>query len=131
MVRRVLPLATEIVVQDEGSVIPHHALVVGYDSYGREWAMDNAKGTNVSPRPLAQITRNRPFKIVRRQPAYSPAVIVQRAWQRRGQYYSAAGYNCQHFTSDCVTGKPKSETVRNLGVLAAVALVAIAISRDE
>lgn len=130
---KILP-GDEIVVPKSGwNLIQHHAVYLGYDSKGIDWMIENNVDEGVRLitadaffKQVIQINKINRFKGSNSQ----RKVLVQKALASVGQPYSLIDFNCQHFTSELLTGKRVSYQLQNLAAVAAVAIIIGAIFSD-
>lgn len=123
----------EIIVPKSGwNLAQHHAVYLGADSKGTDWIIEN----NVSD-GVRLVTAEKFFSFTHqinninrfRGSNTERKALVQRALLTVGKPYNLINYNCQHFTSELLTGEPKSYQVNNTVVaLIATFLIGIALS---
>ncbi len=121
-----VPVGTALSVVDKWGV-RHTALLSQYDVWGRAWVIDNSLTHDVKERLFTEFTNGLDWSIVNYKPAFSQADILQRAYNMIGRRYNPLFFNCQHFTSLCVTGKAKSEQLRGALTVAGLLLGAAVI----
>lgn len=100
--------------------IKHFALYLGHDDRGAEWMIENQKGNAVALikardyfRHGVRIHRIRRFIGSRN----AQLRIVRSALSKIGKSYNLFVYNCEHFVTDVITGRPKSRQILNLLLL--------------
>lgn len=123
----------EIIVPKSGwNLAQHHAVYIGADINGNDWIIEN----NVTD-GVRIITAEKFFSLaeqinkINRFPGSNieRKALVQRALLTVGKPYNLINYNCQHFTSELLTGEPKSYQINNTVVaLIAIFLIGIAFS---
>lgn len=117
----------EIIVPKSGwNIIQHHALYLGYDCQGTDWMIENNVDEGVrlitadaffnQAVQINAINRYKGSNVQRK-------ALVQKALASVGQPYSLIDYNCQHFTSELLTGKRVSYQVQNIAAIAVVAVI--------
>ena len=115
-------------------VINHHAIIVGGSvaTLGPVMLIDNAKADGVSLRPLEEVAAGDPVEVVARpQSAEHANHIVERAYSQIGKRYDLISQNCEHFSSWCYSGKPRSIQLQGFGFLAAVIAGIVILGRSR
>lgn len=108
----------------------HVGIYLGWDGFGREWVIHNAKGGEVAETPLEAFAAGLPVTV--RNPApvawYAQQQIAQRARSLLGKKYDLLNFNCDHFANYAQTGIAFSPQLRSAaGVIGIVALGIFAI----
>ena len=98
-------------------IINHHALYAGFDEKGVEWIIENNASSGVRLIQATQFFLNYPFiKTINR---FKGSVVEREKLLRKAlasvsKSYDVFFYNCEHFTSDMLTGRPASKQIENL-----------------
>lgn len=116
----------EIVVpKSNWNFIQHHAIYIGYDRLGTHWIIDNNVNEGVRLitvdtffSQVIQINAINRFKGTNDE----RKALVKKALASIGQPYSLIDFNCQHFTSEILTGKRESYQVQNIAAVAIITL---------
>lgn len=125
---RLRPGDRVIVPKPPFCIIQHHAIYLGKNHKGTELMIENTPGQGVQ-----LITANEFFNDVSSVTAikrfagsrFARGAAVKRALRRIGQSYDLINYNCESFTTDVITGKPRSRQMENAIGIACIALLAI------
>lgn len=128
----ILPGDEIVVPKSNWNLVQHHAIYLGYDYNGIDWMIEN--NVNAGVRlitandffgQVTQINAINPFKGTNAQ----RKALVQNALASVGQPYSLINFNCQHFTSELLTGKRESYQVQYVATaLAALVVIGVLIS---
>lgn len=128
----ILPGDEIVVPKSNWNLVQHHAIYLGYDYNGIDWMIEN--NVNAGVRlitandffgQVTQINAINPFKGTNAQ----RKALVQKALTSVGQPYSLINFNCQHFTSELLTGKRESYQVQYVATaLAALVVIGVLIS---
>lgn len=124
----------EIVVpKSNWNLVQHHAIYIGYDYNGTDWMIENNVNAGVRLitaddffNQVIQINAINRFKGTNAQ----RKALVQKALVSIGQPYSLINFNCQHFTSELLTGKRESYQVQNVFAVLLAAVVIGALISD-
>ena len=114
--------------------IDHHAIIVGGNAatLGPVMVIDNAKVDGVSLRTLEEVAAGDPVEIVARpQSAAHANHIVERAHSQIGKRYDLFSQNCEHFSSWCYDGMPRSPQLHGLAFLATAVTGIVLLSRSK
>lgn len=98
-------------------IINHHALYVGFDKKGIEWIIENNANSGVRLIPAPQFFCSYPFiKIINifKGTPLEKQKLLKKALASVGKSYDMFFYNCEHFTSEILTGRPISKQIENL-----------------
>jgi hypothetical protein len=123
-----------IVPKSDFNIIQHHALYLGFDENGTDWIIHNTAGVGVSLITADEFFGTRPhINEIRKFNGSNKArkLLVQRALSMIGKPYNFINYNCQHFASEVVTGKPISKQVERafVGALLLIFIGAVISSK--
>lgn len=97
-------------------IAKHFAIYLGWDDAGTEWVIENIKGDAV------RVTKANDFfsrvikvdRIIKHTGTnWDRKNLVQRALSKIGVPYNLINYNCEHFVTEVITGKPVSRQVQN------------------
>jgi len=118
----------EIVVpKSNWNLIQHHAIYIGFDYHGRHWIIDNnvTEGVRLIQVDTFFSQATKINAINRFQGTNTERkALVKKALASLGHPYSLIDFNCQHFTSELLTGRRQSYQVQNI---AAVAIIVVLI----
>lgn len=128
----ILPGDEIVVPKSNWNLVQHHAIYLGYDYNGIDWMIENNVNAGVGLitandffGQVTQINAINPFKGTNAQ----RKALVQNALASVGQPYSLINFNCQHFTSELLTGKRESYQVQYVATaLAALVVIGVLIS---
>lgn len=114
--------------------INHHGIVAGGSiaTLGPVMLIDNAKAEGVSRRLLEEVAAGDPVEIVDRpQSAAHANHIVERAYSQIGRPYDLFSQNCEHFSTWCYDGMPRSRQLHGLAFLVAAVTGIVLLSRSN
>jgi uncharacterized protein YycO len=122
----ILPGDEVVVPKSSWNLIRHHAVYLGYDNKGIDWMIENNVDEGVRLitadaffKQVIQINAINRFKGTNAE----RKALVQKALASVGQPYRLIDFNCQHFTSELLTGKRVSYQVQNVAAIAVVAVI--------
>ncbi|EMO55161.1 lecithin retinol acyltransferase family protein [Leptospira noguchii] len=114
-----------IASRTKDGLFAHTAIIIGRDSQGIVWLIENNYHSGVQWTSLETFALGEHISITR--PNLNPNLTVQRAISQLGKSYSLFAYNCQHFTSWAANGKAFSPDLMNwmfVGFIITTGLVA-------
>lgn len=101
----------------------HIGLFAGSDSTGRGWVLHNAKDDRVRRELLETFAAGETVSVVRRAAnTLEGEVIIARGQSLLGQKFDLINFNCEHFVTVAISGRPISPQLR--GVAFGIALLA-------
>ena len=103
-----------------------HTAICAEDRHGMQRVVDCSPEHGVSERSVFEFTNGLPIHFIDYGPSFAPQQILSRARSQIGKPYRLFSSNCQHFTSWCATGVPKSQQIATGLAIAAVCAVAVA-----
>lgn len=98
-------------------IVNHHAMYMGFDQKGIEWIIENNAESGVRLIQASQFFCNYPFiKTVNRFKGtiLEREKLLRNALASVGKSYDVFFYNCEHFTSEILTGRPFSKQIENI-----------------
>ncbi|WP_052006576.1 lecithin retinol acyltransferase family protein [Leptospira wolffii] len=120
-----IDLSGFIASRTKNGLFTHTAIIVGKDSQGIVWLIENDNPSGVRWTTLHAFASGQEIKVTRSN--LHPNLTVQRAISQLGKSYSLFSYNCQHFTNWAANGEASSPDIRNwtfIGIVIASGLIA-------
>lgn len=98
-------------------IVNHHALYMGFDEQGTEWIIENNASSGVRLIQASQFFCSYPFiKTINKFNGTSAEreKVLRKSLSSVGKSYDVFFYNCEHFTTEMLTGRPFSKQIEDI-----------------